>query len=74
MPQNITTYAYNNMGQRTAVTRPGNRTVNYEYHLTGELKKVYGADTYTQSYLYDNQGRMQTLTTYQNANTPQNTT
>ena len=46
-------------------------TVNYGYRNTGELAFVSGADTYTQAYAYDAQGRMSTLTTYKDASTPQ---
>ena len=69
-----TTYVYDNMGRRTSVTLPGGRTVNYTYKDTGELATVDGAETYKQSYNYDSQGRMHTLTTYKNASTPQVTT
>ena len=69
-----TTYVYDNMGRRTSVTLPGGRTINYTYKDTGELATVDGAETYKQSYNYDSQGRMHTLTTYKNASTPQVTT
>jgi YD repeat-containing protein len=66
-----TTYVYDNMGRRTSVTSPGGRSIYYEYYPTGELKKIHGADTYTQVYAYDALGRMSTLTTYKDASTPQ---
>ena len=67
----ITSYTYDSMGRRTSAVLPGGRNIYYEYYPTGELKKIHGADTYTQAYAYDAQGRMSTLTTYKDASTPQ---
>ena len=58
----------------TRETLPGSRTVTYTYKNTGELATVDGAETYKQSYDYDSQGRMSTLSTYKTPTVPQNTT
>ena len=63
-----TTNAYDSMGRCISVTSPGNRTVNYEYYLTGKLSKVSGAETYAQEYEYDDQGSRTSLITYQDEN------
>ncbi|MEZ5324282.1 MAG: RHS repeat-associated core domain-containing protein [Verrucomicrobiales bacterium] len=51
------------MGRRSVVTRPDGKQVSYDYWPTGENRKVEGAGTYTASYAYTAQGRLQTLTT-----------
>ena len=58
----------------TRETLPGSRTVTYTYKNTGELATVDGAETYKQSYDYDSQGRMSTLSTYKTPTVPQDTT
>lgn len=35
-----------------------------EYYLTGQLKKSSGSRTYPLEYVYDGQGRIQTMKTY----------
>ena len=51
---------------------PGGRVMVEEYFPGGELKKVSGADTYTQEWTYDPVwGQKATLTTYKDASTPQ---
>ncbi|WP_176012860.1 RHS repeat domain-containing protein [Victivallis sp. Marseille-Q1083] len=62
----MTTKSYDAQGRVSSETRPGGRTVEYDYFATGELKAVSGAETYPQSYSYDRQGRIKTLTTYRN--------
>ncbi|MCB1099985.1 MAG: RHS repeat protein, partial [Verrucomicrobiae bacterium] len=58
-----TEIAYDPMGRRSVVTRPDGKQVRYDYWPTGENRKVEGAGTYTASYAYTDQGRLQTLTT-----------
>ena len=51
---------------------PRGRVMVEEYFPGGELKKVSGADTYTQEWTYDPVwGQKATLTTYKDASTPQ---
>ena len=70
-----TTYAYDIPNRKRTITRPGNRVVVEEYHPTGELKKLSGADTYTQEWTWDPiWGQKATLTTWKDASTPQVTT
>ena len=61
------------MANRTKTTTlPGGRVIVEEYFPTGELKKISGADTYTQEWTYDPVwGQKATLTTYKDASTPQ---
>jgi RHS repeat-associated protein len=54
---------YDVMGRRILQILPDEEEVHTEYFLTGDLKKTYGARTYTVEYTYDAQGRMKTLAT-----------
>ncbi|WP_176014020.1 RHS repeat domain-containing protein [Victivallis sp. Marseille-Q1083] len=63
--------AYDNLNRLYNYLLPGNRIVNYEFHPTGELKKVSGAETYTQEFSYNNFGGMLTLKTWRTNTTPQ---
>jgi RHS repeat-associated protein len=56
-----TSYSYDNLGRRSQATLPDKLIVKYEYNDTGELKKTFGARTYTSEYSYDSQGRLKTL-------------
>ena len=70
-----TTYAYDIPNRKRTITRPGNRVVVEEYYSTGELKKLSGADTYTQEWTWNPVwGQKSTLTTWKDASTPQVTT
>ena len=51
------------MGRRAIITRPDGKQVRYDYWPTGEARQVEGAGTYTTSYAYSDQGRLNTLTT-----------
>ena len=67
-----TSYAYDVLNRKRTVTLPGGRVIVEEYFPTGELKKISGADTYTQEWTYDPVwGQKATLTTYKDASTPQ---
>ena len=70
-----TTYAYDIPNRKRTIAQPGNRVVIEEYHPTGELKKLSGADTYTQEWTWDPVwGQKAPLTTWKDASTPQVTT
>lgn len=70
-----TSIAYDVLNRTKTLTLPGERTIVEEYYPTGELKKISGADTYTQEWTYDSiWGQKATLTTYKNSSTPQITT
>ena len=67
-----TAYAYDVANRTKTTTLPGGRVIVEESYPTGELKKISGADTYTQEWTYDPVwGRKATLTTYKDASTPQ---
>lgn len=64
-----TSYTYDALGNRLTVTYPNSSVTSSEYHLrNNQLKKTSG-QTYPVEYTYDSQGRMKTLTTWQNATT-----
>ena len=65
-----TTYVYDSLGRKTAETTPEGITTNYGYTTRGELASITGS-AYKQSYTYDLQGRMATLTTWRNDDAPQ---
>ena len=70
----VTANVFDNMGRLTSTTLPGERTVHYEYFMTGELKKTYGAETYTQALTYTDQGNKASLTTYRSGSDGDTTT
>jgi RHS repeat-associated protein len=63
-----TTYDYDALGNQLTITRPDSSVTTNEYHLRNkQLKKTSGSQTYPVEYTYGLQGRMKTLTTWQNA-------
>ena len=67
-----TSFEYDNMGRQTKVTAPGNVVTNTAYYLTGEIRRIDGA-TYPVEYTYNGLGNQATLTTFKDADTPQQT-
>jgi RHS repeat-associated protein len=61
----ITFTEYDAMGRSVKITQPDGALVSKEYYLSGQLKRTYGARTYPVEYTYDTQGRMKTMTTWQ---------
>jgi RHS repeat-associated protein len=61
-----TAYAYNSAGRVQTVTQPDGGVVNTTYWPTGSVKRTWGTRTYPVEYSYDPQGRVKTLTTWQN--------
>ena len=61
-----TTYAYDLGGRVSQVTQPDGTVVTNSYFPTGLLQKTLGSRTYHQEYTYDSQGRVTTLSTWQN--------
>ncbi len=61
-----TTYAYDAAGRVSLVTQPDGTTVSSNYFPTGLLQETFGSRTYHQKYSYDSQGRVATLSTWQN--------
>jgi YD repeat-containing protein len=61
----ITFTAYDILGRPLKITQPDGASVFREYYPSGLLKRTYGARTYPVEYTYDAQGRMKTMTTYQ---------
>ena len=59
-------------GRQTKVTAPGNVVTNTAYYLTGEIRRIDGA-TYPVEYTYNGLGNQATLTTFKDADTPQQT-
>jgi RHS repeat-associated protein len=64
-PQTTVT-EYDAMGRPVKITQPDGGVVRKEYYPDGAIKASYGARTYPVEYTYDAQGRMKTMTTYQN--------
>ena len=64
-PRQATSYTYHANGQKETETLPDNKAVNDSYWPTGGLKRQWGARTYPVEYGYDSQGRLKTLTTWQ---------
>jgi RHS repeat-associated protein len=60
-----TTYHYDNAGRPDLVTLPDATVVNTTYWPTGATKRTWGSRTYPTEYTYDPQGRVKTLTTWQ---------
>jgi len=70
-----TSNAYDVANRTVTTTQPGNRVIVQESYPTGELKRISGADTYTQEWTWNpSWGQKATLTTWKDANTPQVTT
>ncbi|WP_288610974.1 RHS repeat-associated core domain-containing protein [uncultured Victivallis sp.] len=67
-----TSFEYDNMGRQTKVTAPGNVVTNTAYYPTGEIRRIDGA-TYPVEYTYNNLGNQATMTTFKDADTPQQT-
>ncbi len=66
-----TTTGYDALGNLLTRTLPDSSvTTNTYYLFNNQLKKTSGSQTYPVEYTYDPQGRMKTLTTWQNATTP----
>lgn len=61
-----TSYAYNSGGRVQSVTHPDGGIVNTSYWPTGAVKRTSGTRTYPIEYTYDAQGRVKTLTSWQN--------
>ena len=67
-----TSFEYDTMGRQTKVTAPGNVVTNTTYYPTGEVKRIDGA-TYPVEYTYNGLGNQATMTTFKDADTPQQT-
>lgn len=65
-PAQTTRYHYGANGKKDTETEPDGAVVNYLYTFMGALSNQYGGREYPVSYGYDAQGRMTTLTTWQN--------
>ena len=61
----VTTYGYNNRGAVTSITYPDAKATERLYWPDGSLKHAWGARTYPEYRTYDRQGRLKTLTTWQ---------
>jgi len=60
-----TAYTYDFAGRQSTVTQPDGGVVSTTYWPTGAVKRVSGSRTYPSEYTYDPQGRIKTLTTWQ---------
>lgn len=60
-----TTFGYDEAGRQNAVIHPDGGVVTTEHYPTGLVKRTSGVRTYPVEYTYDPQGRMKTLTTWQ---------
>lgn len=61
----VTTYAYDAAGRVEKVALPDGGEVHTTYWPNGQVRRTWGTRTYPTEYSYDDQGRMQTLTTWQ---------
>ena len=62
----VTTNFFDNMGRVWKTTLPDNTSVTNQYSITGLLTNTCGSRAYPVAYTYDAQGRMKTMTTWQN--------
>ena len=62
-----TMFSYDDMGRRLRTLLPDGASVTNQYDAQGHLLSSSGARTYPAGYMFDNQGRLKTLTTWQNA-------
>lgn len=65
-----TTTFYNALLQAANVLQPDGTSVTMIYLPTGELGQTFGSRTYPVQYTYDYDGRVKTMTTWQNFNSP----
>ena len=61
----VTTFAYDTAGRQSTVTQPDATVVTQEFYPNGLVKMVTGSRSYPQQFTYDAQGRIKTLTTWQ---------
>jgi RHS repeat-associated protein len=61
-----TTYGYDVSGRQSSVTQPDGGVVSTTFWPAGQVRRTSGARTYPVEYSYDTQGRVKTLTTWQN--------
>lgn len=66
----LTSYHYDAAGRVDDVTQPDNTHAYTSYWPTGRVKRAWGSRTYPSEYAYDAQGRVKTLTTWQNFSAP----
>ncbi|CAM2982059.1 LamG-like jellyroll fold domain-containing protein [Rariglobus hedericola] len=59
------TYTYDAAGRVSDITLPDATHTYTSYYPTGQTKRTWGSLTYPQEYTYDSQGRVKTLTTWQ---------
>lgn len=60
-----TSHLYNDRGLLQTRTLPDLSTVHYEYTARGQMEKTYGSQTYPVKYTYTDEGRLHTMTTWQ---------
>ncbi len=65
LPAQTTTYQYDGVGRVTNTIYADATELKSEYFPSGELKKSHGSRAYPVGYTYDAQGRMKTMTTWQ---------
>ncbi len=72
----VTSYLYDAAGRVQSVTHPDGAVAATTYWPSGAVRRVSGARAYPVEYTYDPQGRVKTLTTWQNfaANTGRSVT
>lgn len=62
----VTRQFYDPLGRLARTVLPDNSSTTNEFHPTGDLKKTAGSLAYPTEYLFDAQGRLTNLTTWQN--------
>ncbi|MEI6780001.1 MAG: TIGR02269 family lipoprotein [Verrucomicrobiota bacterium] len=65
-PHPVTVHHYDTSGREDQTTLPDNSVVSRQYFPSSRLQQVAGSHTYPAGYGYDAQGRVKSLTTWQN--------
>jgi RHS repeat-associated protein len=71
IPQ-VITFEYDERGRQKTVIHPDNTETFTTYWPSGQVRRVSGSRTYPVEYTYDRQGRMLTMTTWQDYDVPGN--
>ncbi|MGH8018547.1 MAG: hypothetical protein ACREIA_09690, partial [Opitutaceae bacterium] len=66
-PRQTTTFDYDVLDRVTTITLPDDTVQFHSYYPTGETRREWGAKQYPSDYTYDAQGRLATMTTWQDA-------
>lgn len=65
-----TTFFYDLMGRIERMDHPDNTSTHHTYWPTGQVRRTWGSRQYPVEYTYTSQGRLDTLTTWQDFSNP----